>query len=124
MTAQVIQKDGKPEWAVIPYEEYRRLLEASEMLRDIAAYDAAKDEVSAGEPLIPAEVAYALAEGESPIRAWREYRELTQRQLARVAEISVPYLSQLESGKRTGSAEVLAAIARGLDVSLDDLVDA
>lgn len=94
------------------------------MLQDIAAYDAAKAELDAGEPLVPAEIAYALAEGTSPIRAWREYRELKQRELARVAEISVPYLSQLESGKRTGSPEVLAAIAHGLDVSLDDLVDA
>jgi transcriptional regulator with XRE-family HTH domain len=34
----------------------------------------------------------------------------------------VPYLSQLESGKRGGSAEVLAAIAKALGLSLDDIV--
>jgi transcriptional regulator with XRE-family HTH domain len=42
--------------------------------------------------------------------------------LAEAVGISVPYLSQLESGKRRGSAEVLAAIARELRLSLDDIV--
>jgi transcriptional regulator with XRE-family HTH domain len=35
--------------------------------------------------------------------------------------ISKPYLSQLETGKRTGTTEVLAAIAKGLDVSLEQV---
>jgi transcriptional regulator with XRE-family HTH domain len=48
---------------------------------------------------------------------------MTQSQLARVAGISVPYLSQLESGKRKGSTEVLSAIAKALDLTLDDIVE-
>ena len=65
---------------------------------------------------------YAILDGENPIRVWREYRELTQRQLAEAAGISTPYLSQLESGKRAGKTEVLSAIADALNVTLEDIV--
>ena len=122
MSVQVIERDGKPEWAVIPYEEYKRLVEEAEMLRDVRAYDEAKQAIAEGEELVPGEVTYAILDGTHPIRAWREHRGLTQQQLAAAAGTSVPYLSQIESEKRQGSAQVLAAIARSLGVSLDDIV--
>lgn len=122
MSVQVIEKDGKPEWAVIPYEEYQRLLEEAEMLQDIQAYDEAKLSVAEGEELVPSEVTYAILDGENPVRVWREYRGLTQQQVAEKAGISKPYLSQLETGQRKGTTEVLSAVARALDVSLEDLV--
>jgi transcriptional regulator with XRE-family HTH domain len=43
--------------------------------------------------------------------------------VAEAAGISIPYVSQIEAGKRKGSAEVLAALARALRLSLDDIVD-
>jgi len=122
MSVQVIERDGKPEWAVIPYEEYKRLVEAAEMLQDVQAYDEAKKAIAEGEELVPGKVIYAILDGGHPVRVWREHRGLTQQQLAEAAGISVPYLSQIESGKRGGSAEVLAAIAKGLGLSLDDIV--
>ena len=79
--------------------------------------------LQAGEELIPSQVVYALLDGENPIRVWREFRALTQQQLAGKAGISKPYLSQLESGKRRGTTEVLKRIAEALDVSLEDLVE-
>ncbi|MYC96429.1 MAG: helix-turn-helix transcriptional regulator [Caldilineaceae bacterium SB0661_bin_32] len=36
--------------------------------------------------------------------------------------MSPVYLSQIETGRRVGSAKTLASIAQGLNVSLDDLV--
>ncbi|MFN8488604.1 MAG: helix-turn-helix transcriptional regulator [Caldilineaceae bacterium] len=123
MSVQVIEKNGQIEWAVIPYDEYQKLLEAAEMLADIRAYDAVKASLATGEELIPSSVVYALLEGENPIRVWRDYRGLTQQQLADKVGIRKPYLSQLESGKRRGSTEVLQRIAQTLDVSLADLVD-
>jgi DNA-binding XRE family transcriptional regulator len=122
MSVQVIEKDGKPEWAVIPYEAYRRLVEAAEMLHDIRAYDKAKQAIEEGEELIPSKVTYAILDGANPIRVWREHRGLTQQELAEAAGISVPYLSQIESGKRKGRAEILAAIAKELGLALDDIV--
>ncbi|MDP1547892.1 MAG: helix-turn-helix domain-containing protein [Anaerolineales bacterium] len=121
---QLIERDGKPEWAVLPYEEYLKLLEQAEMLEDIRDYDAAKAELENGEDeLIPSEVVEALLDGENPIKVWREYRELTQQQLADAAGISKPYLSQIETGKRKGTVDILSAIAKALNVSLDDLYE-
>jgi len=121
---QLIERDGKPEWAVLPYEEYLKLLEQAEMLEDIRDYDMAKAELERGEDeLIPAEVVYAILDGENPIKVWREYRALTQQQLADAAGISKPYLSQIETGKRTGTTDILSAIAKALDVSLDDVYE-
>ncbi len=122
MKVQIINKDGKPEWAVLPYETYQRMIEDSEMLQDIRDYDEAKKAIEDGEELVSSEVAYAILDGKSPIRVWREYRGLTRQQLAGAAGISVPYISQIESGKRKGSTEVLSAIARALDLALDDIV--
>lgn len=122
MSVQVILKEGKPEYAVIPYEVYVRLVEDAEMLEDIRDYDAAAQAAKNGEELIPADVVYALLDGANPIRVWREYRGLSQQALASSVGISSSYLSQLETGKRTGTAEVLSTIAAKLRVDLDDLV--
>ena len=123
MSVQVIEKNGQIEWAVIPYPEYQKLLDAWEMLEDIRAYDEAKANIEAGEELIPSKVAYALLDSKNPIRVWREYRGLTQQQLAEKSGISKPYLSQLESGKRNGTTDILKNIAQALHVGLDELVN-
>ena len=122
MSAQVIKKDGRPEWAVVPYDEYLRLKEEAEMLQDIAEYDSAKEAIRSGEELIPGEVTFAILDGENPVRVWRKHRGMTQQELAQVAGISKPYLSQIETGKRTGTAEVLVAIADALGITVDDLM--
>lgn len=122
MSVQLILKEGKPEYAVIPFETYLRLVEDAEMLADVRDYDAALQAINQGKELIPAEVVYALLDGGNPIRVWREHRGLSQTELAGMVGISPSYLSQLESGKRDGTAEVLAAIATALSLTLDDLV--
>ncbi len=53
----------------------------------------------------------------------RKRAGMTQQQLADGAGISKPYLSQIETGKRKGTTEILSAIAKALDVSLDDVVE-
>ena len=122
MSAQVIKKDGRPEWAVVPYDEYLRLKEEAEMLQDIAEYDSAKEAIRNGEELIPGEVTFAILDGENPVRVWRKHRGMTQEALAQEAGISKPYLSQIETGKRTGTAEVLVAIADALGITVDDVM--
>jgi DNA-binding XRE family transcriptional regulator len=121
MSVQIIQKDGRPEWAVIPYHEYEKLIQAAEAMEDVRAYDDALERIAAGEELIPAEVTFALLDGENPIRVWRMHRKLTQQELADRTNISKPYLSQLEGGKRSASIQVLQRIAAALNVTLDDL---
>ena len=122
-TVQVIERDGKPEWAVLPYDEYIHLAEEAEMLQDIRDYDAVKVAIEQGkEEIIPGEVTFALLDGVNPIKVWRDYRGLTQQQLAETVKISTPYLSQIETGMRIGTTEVLIAIAKALNVTLDDIV--
>lgn len=123
MSVQVIKKGDKPEWAILPYEAYLQLVEKAEMLEDIQDYDSAKAALARGdEELIPSEVVYAILDGENAIKVWREYRGLSQQEVAESAGISVPYLSQLERNKRKGSLVVLSAVARVLEVSLDNIV--
>ena len=124
MKAQIIEKDGKPEYAVIPYADYLRLLEALEDKADAAIVAEFHEAYRAGrEFLVPDEILRRELEGESPIKLWREHRGLTQQELATRAGISKPYLSQIESGKRQGSIETLSAIARALEVPLDVLAE-
>ena len=123
MNIQVIERNGNPEWAIIPYKDYLRLVEEAEMLNDVLDYDMAIEAVKQGEELVPSEVAYAILDGENPIRVWREYRGYTQQQLSEAAGISKPYLSQIETGKRTGTTEVLSGIAKALDLTIDDIVE-
>lgn len=123
MSVQIIKQGNKPEWAVVPYETYLQLVEKAEMLQDVQDYDSAKAALERGEDeLVPSDVIYAILDGENPIKAWREYRGLSQQETAQKAGISVLYLSQLEKNKRKGSLDVLTAIARVLSVSLEQIV--
>ena len=123
MSVQVIKQGDKPEWAVVPYEIYLELVEKAEMLQDVQDYDSAKAALERGDDeLIPSEVVYAILDGENAIKVWREYRSMSQQEVAENAGISVPYLSQLETNKRKGSLEVLSALAKVLKVSLENIV--
>jgi transcriptional regulator with XRE-family HTH domain len=53
------------------------------------------------------------------IRRQRELAELSMRQLAAMAGISNPYLSQIERGLRAPSEQVLNALADSLQLSAD-----
>jgi len=124
MKAQIIEKDGQPEFAVISYDDYRHFLDLLEDETDARTVAEFHEAYSAGrEFLVPEEIVRRELEGESPLKLWREHRGLTQQELADRTGISKPYLSQLETGKRTGTIETLAAIARALDIPLDVLTD-
>lgn len=55
------------------------------------------------------------------IKSRREAAELSLRNLAKIAGVSNPYLSQIERGLRKPSAEILQAIAKGLEISSETL---
>ena len=117
----IVDEAGHPAYAVIPWREYRRLvsIENEGAMTDEELYDVAK---AAGGESFPAAVVDRLLAGESPIRVYRGHRGLTQKQLADRAGINPVYLSQIETGKRTGSARTLASIASALDIEVDDLI--
>ena len=55
------------------------------------------------------------------IREQRESAQVSLRQLAKVAGVSNPYLSQIERGMKKPSAEILQQIAKGLRISAETL---
>ena len=55
------------------------------------------------------------------IREQRNLGQLSLRKLSEKAEVSNPYLSQIERGLRHPSAEILRQIARALEISSEEL---
>ena len=118
---QIIKYDDRPAYAVVPLEEYRELLIEIEDYLDLIDARAIHAQIEAGEmELIPAHVVYALVDGQNPIKVWREFRGMTQTELARQIGIGKAFMSQIESGSRSGDKQ-LAKIAAALNVDLDDL---
>ena len=55
------------------------------------------------------------------IRSQRERAEISIRKLAELADVSNPYLSQIERGLRKPSADVLQQVANALRISVESL---
>ena len=96
---------------------YRALLARNEELEDrLAALDA--DDGSR----IPHPVALAIMRGEAPLVAFRTHHGLKLRELARRTGISPSYLSEIERGRKPGSAATLAKLATALNTTIDSLL--
>jgi DNA-binding XRE family transcriptional regulator len=109
--------------AVIPVEEYERLVEAAEETTDVRAYDEAKRRLASGQDeLLPATMVNRILHGENALRVWREHRGLTLKEVADKAQVSAPFVSQIEKGQREGSVETMRKLADALRVSVDDLI--
>ena len=116
---QIIEKDGEPEYAVVPIEKYRRMVAALEDAADSAAIERAWAEDAAGET-IPGEVVKAILAGESPLRVWRKHRAFTLDALAERVGVSKGYLSQIENGQKPGTLGLFRRLADVLNVALDE----
>lgn len=57
------------------------------------------------------------------IRSQRELANLSLRRMAALAEVSNPYLSQIERGLHEPSVHILRSIARALDLSAETLLE-
>lgn len=118
MNVQPLTLDGK-DFVVLSRADYESLLDT----HDIAAADKVLADVASGaDEFVPADVANALIDGENPVRVWRNHRGLTARELARQAELSAAYISEIETGKKDGSISAMKRVAEVLGVDLDDLI--
>ena len=120
---QVLEKDGRPAFVVLPIEEWYALEARLEALEDIKEATAIRQAIDSGqEETVPAELVDRMLDGESPIKVWREYRGLNQATLAKHSGVSSAYISQIEAGKKSGAVDTLKRIAEALNVDLDDLI--
>lgn len=113
--------DGAPSFAAVPIETYRSMVRDLDAYRDLKTGMRELQAFDDGIAGIPADVAHRIADGENPVRVWRDHRGLKAVALARKAGISPAYLSEIETGKKEGTFRTMAALARHLDISLDDL---
>ena len=105
-SVQIIEKDGHPMFAVIPYEDYLNLLPKDERVT------------------VPHEVVgLVVKEGMNLVRAWRKYLGLTQAEVSRRAGISQAALSQMERADNKLRNATLEKLAQAMGLSIDQLTD-
>jgi ribosome-binding protein aMBF1 (putative translation factor) len=102
--------------------DYEALVRQAEDAADAAQVREAEARGEAGDDeYVPVAVTKRLVAGEVPVRVWREHRGLSASALASRAGISTAYLSQIETGKKRGSFDAMAKVARALGVGMEDL---
>ena len=105
------------ETITLPRKEYEALVERNSELEDrLAALDA-DDGVR-----VPHAVALAIIDGKRPMLAYRHHRGVTLRDLSERTGLAVSYLSEIERGRKPGSASALSRIAGALGTTIDVLV--
>jgi DNA-binding XRE family transcriptional regulator len=121
MGAQIVEIAGQ-KMAVLPIDDYERLLEIVEDKADSVAAAVAEQRRLDGEEYLPAEMVDRIIDGESALRVWRNHRGLTLDQVAKAAGTSKAFLSEIENGKGRGSPSLWRKLAEALDVSADDIL--
>ncbi len=102
---QIIRQDGKPAFAVIPYDDFLEL---------------AGEEDKATIP--HAVVGLVVENGWNLLKAWRKHLGLSQGELATRAGISQPALSQMERSENLRS-DTVEKLANALGIEAGQLVD-
>jgi DNA-binding XRE family transcriptional regulator len=125
---QFIHTPAGDDLAVLPRTDYDRLVAlAAEAQEDAAASRIVRNSMRAlkegREVVLPKAVADRLANGDSPVRVVREWRDMIQGELAVAVGISQNYLSEIETGRRKGPAELQKKFARALGVPMDLLIE-
>ena len=116
MTVQTLTTESGDELVVLSRRDYDALLarcgdeDAEDRMTLILAAE------GRAEAPLPEAVSAAILKGDSVLKALRNWRGLTQVQLAEAAGIGQGFLSELEARMKTGSAETLAKLAQRLDV--------
>jgi len=107
---QIIIQNGKPAFAVIPWNEYQALIH---------------NQIESDESDIwfPNEVVKANVRGESLIKAWREYFKLTQAELAAKAGMKQSALARLETSSATPRKSTLTKLAKAMKISVEQLIE-
>jgi len=104
---QIIEQNGVPAFAVIPYADYLALTGQGD----------------ADEATIPHEVVGLATKNDwNLVKAWRKHLGLNQKELAARARVSQPALSQMENSDNPRSA-TLEKLAEAMGLSVYQLTD-
>ena len=122
MNIQIIENNGAPEYAIIPFDEWEKITSRLEDLEDIRDARNISAAIAAGVETFPADFVKRLSSGESRLKVWREYRKLTLSKLAKACGVSTPAISQIENDKRTPSVHLLVKLSKALCCDMEDLV--
>lgn len=107
---QIIKQNGHPAFAVIPWDEYQRLINNR------------KDD-DESDIWFPNEVVNANLKGDSLIKAWREHLGLTQEELAAKAGIKQPALARLEKSDANPRTATLKKLADAMGLKVGHFID-
>ena len=107
---QIITQNGKPAFAVIPWDEYQAL---------VFNHTGTNEE----DVWFPNEVVKANVRGDSLIKAWREHFALTQADLASKAGMKQPALARLENSHARHRKATLAKLAKAMDIGIEQLIE-
>lgn len=102
MKYDLLHIQGKP-YVLVPLHDFRSLTNAE----DKGLPSSVLDKLAAGQ--------------ENPVKILRQHRGMTQNDLAKAAGISRPYLTEIETGKKSGSLKAMKAVAKALGVSVGTL---
>ncbi len=109
-------------FVLVPQTRFEALASAADDTQDVAAARASLAELAKRPNDLLSIEDLAEIEQTGPLTFWRKRRGMTAISLAREAQISAGYLSEIENGKKDGGIRVMRKIAGILAVSLDDLV--
>ena len=98
MKYDLLHIQGQP-YVLVPLHDYRAMVS------------------SGGNDELPDDILDAItAREQHPIKILRKYRGMTQAELAEKADISRPYLTEIETGKKDGSIRAMRGLAEALGV--------
>ena len=96
---QIIEQEGKPAFAVIPWDEYLSLTGQTDL------------------PTTPHEVVSLMIDYDiSPMKAWRKYLKMTQQELAEKMEVSQANINKLERKNNSPKKSTRIAYAKALGI--------
>ena len=86
---QILEANGKPAFAVLPYDEYAALRELADDAADAAALARfARRHARGQEATVPVEIIDRIMSGDNPLKVSREHRGQTATQLAAAVAIT------------------------------------
>lgn len=90
---------------------------------DLAAIAYVKGLIASGvEEVIPGHIVKRLDAGENPVRVFREFRGMTQGELAAKVDVTQGFISRIEGGAKLPSGGKFARLAKALNIDADLLL--